>query len=769
MIRPWSLLWLLATPLLPACSPAPPAAPRPAAEAPRPTLDALADQIARGAPPPRPLFASLPQGIQDEIRTRVGSAAGDRLELARQRLSRFNIRLQAPETGIPVLEGIYLAEGLAFGPPGPAQIQAAALLVTFHEMVFTTLRPLVGMQPLFGGPGGPGGPDDPIAAFWRFLVREGPGQQAALAAQVLRGKADEASIQSALVSRARTLPHDQLALRRTLQQEVVARPGATAVHWLDLADTLLLTGDPAATLRALEQSAAAPQPPQQARALAARKEALAEKQKRLVEIRALDGATSPEQRLRRASLLLLNRDTIAAREAYTKLRADLPDDARPVVGAARAEMFDLGDFGERLLAQKKILQAASGMKNRDADYYGLMIGLTGLEISDILRSPGQDEASLLRRLLATLGEIEALNREHARFAPERAAILGFILTSIRDGVSDRDKESSAQDRLARACASAIELAARYPSTPDAYRLRLGCATPLPSAQAFEVIKAPPPAPLAQDPHLAILRARALLGLVARHQAFDRLPEARAAVDAIPGKEDDQSAQHALLAADALVLGALGKSNPWQQAFDALQKARALDPALDNDRLSNNLAVATLLLKGDPQEGADRLKEAIRSNDRTQLARVNLATLALRHSTPAEALDLLQPLLHADPPPLAARLLAARVGRESKDEKLAREQALEALKTLKKEDGERYPGLQGDTFVEAKGSFNVSLKLKIDESSYELDVSSFHEPVLLLSSGMRHADLVALATPGDRNEQKPAGKKPPPAGKKPGKK
>lgn len=793
MSRPWTFACALALLLSPsfACTPAPETPDKARVE--RPSLPALADQLARDAPAPRSLFERLPEAVRQEIKAHVKADGPEdkRFDEASARLSRYNVRLGEPATSVPFVEGLYLAESLAL-KPGPQQLRAAALLVTTYEAAAIIFPTMVETSRMFSQvTDNPSSHNDPFFPLWQAIVSDGLKQQAAFAALVLRGSPpDEVAIQ-VMRSVARSQPREPRArveLRRLLQQEVVTREdkGATVDEWLDLAETHLLLEDADRAQQAIERSKQSTvvktlTGAERETALTnatARRDRLIEEQARLREIRALDRATSPEQRLQRASLLLANNNIPAARDAYEQLRRDLPNDARPVVGLARANMSKSNTpVFELFFAAKDSLQAAAGYDNKDGNYYGLMIGLLGFELGRFMREAATDEAKFKARAVTLLDNLESLNRENTRFSEDRAAILGFILKSIRQEMGREFNSDGLKERLSAYCTEGVALAARYPNTSDAFRLSLGCAALIEPQRAFEVALTPLPTSLSKDTALAELRARVLVGLVARHSAFERLDAVRAVVEALPATNDAQRTARTVLQADLLAVAAAGKKASWSDAASAYQKARDLVPASENSRLSNNLAVA-LTATGKPldQEGIDRYKQAIAiaKNDRERIARANLAAIAILLKSYSEALDLLQPLLQESDPHVAARLHA--IGADINLGKLAsaREHAKAVLAELKKdkEDPAKYGAFGPSVFVWSPGSMNFGLNVRSHEATYGMEIGSVYEVYLMLPAGITYPDFTRLTEPppeppkDDPKAKKPAPKGPPkPAPKK----
>lgn len=742
------------------CHPSPPTEPGQASQ--RPSLAALADRIAPGAPAPRSLVATLPGPIQKEVQARAPKGLSDdaMLDEAKARLSRYSVRLGEPATTLPLVEAFYLAETVALRP-GPSQLRAATLLVMMYETVRLSALTLVGVGSSFRAVAlDTPAANDPLMPFWDAVQRDGSSLQAAFAAAVLRGSPTDEMAIAVMRSQARSLVNDsrpQPELRLALVEEIVAREGAsaTADSWLDVAQMRQVIGDVDGARRAIDRSTGLParatsaaDTERAASQLATRRARILEDQARLVTIQSLARSTGVDDRLRRASLLVDNGSLREAQQAYEQLQRDLPHDARPVVGLARLKIYNSVKEGiiESFLSAHDLLRNAADFDHRDGSYYGMRIGLTGIEVTRLMNE-APDPARFKARAVALLASLESLNREYAAFAPDRSAVLGFVLQAVRAETDIGLGTAGLEKRLHEHCTRGVALAARYPDTGDAFRLALGCASLLDVDRAFEVAFRPLPGALRKDGSLVDLQARVLVGLVARHRTFDRLPAVRAAVEAMPVDREGQTTERESLLADLTALSAIAGQASWQDAVDAYQHARTLTPTSDTARVSNNLAIALGATLSSPlnQVVVDHLKRSV-SIARTpsdQVARANLAALALLDGSNRDALDLVVPLVKdVSNPPLIARLqtiaAASKVGQDA----LARDQATAALEALRP-DNEAYPGFGSRPFAWALGNFNFSLNTSAADATYLLKLGGYYDSFLMLPTSLRYPDVVAL--------------------------
>lgn len=457
-------------------------------------------------------------------------------------------------------------------------------------------------------------------------------------------------------------------------------------------------------------------------------------------------ASSPDlaSRLRRAWQLLDLRDLDAAREAFRQLQQEFPRDARPVVGLVSCEIRDGAPLAGKVSDLRRVLQQAASLEHRDGSYHGLLVGLLGLEAGPLLPA---SSSSATDRVLASLEQIEFASDEHASFAPDRAAILSFLLHSARDEVTTSHPQKETFDqRMRKRCHESRALCARFPGSHDGYRLSLGCSLFDEPELAFPFVLAPVPEGLRDDTALLTQRARLAVGLVTVHHAHERIGDARALVEALPADHDAQRLRRTLLLADLAALRAQHARSSWSEAIELYSRARPLVPDDELPRVLNNLAVARAAERLPSSETVALLEEAASRarHGRDRLARVSLASLALARGATAEAMTLLEPFVQDPHAPLAARLQLVRVARKLHRTTLAHHQARLALDALREEEQNKFDGFEGIPFLDRKGTFLVRLGLSSREPTYSLEISFLYEPVFVLSSGLTYPQLIQTA-------------------------
>ncbi len=331
---------------------------------------------------------------------------------------------------------------------------------------------------------------------------------------------------------------------------------------------------------------------------------------------ALAEAQTPDERIERARAQLELGRFDAARSAFEALRAELPDDARPVAGLAKLAIDTKLDF----LGAHAIIEEAGSVRNADAMYYELAIGTRAMAIlaTTVPRLAAGEAQGALTSLRPSLARMREDVAGYAGLGNTDGVYLGFVLDVVQElltqyastGEISIPDVKSLSDR-------ALALQRSIPDNPHAYRL-------LQSASLFEADEAvaaratqvPPPAGAEHDA-LENRRVRALADLAVTwaNPTF--------AEQALDGSASLGPAGAVLRADTLLIMTALGRGDDWTRVGEAYQALLA-DPMTSADaRALNNVAVS-LWSSGNTSTARDAWSlSAQLGEDHADVARLNL--------------------------------------------------------------------------------------------------------------------------------------------------
>lgn len=278
-----------------------------------------------------------------------------------------------------------------------------------------------------------------------------------------------------------------------------------------------------------------------------------------------------------------------AKATFEALMRRHPDDARPVVGMARAVLMDGFDF----VAAAEVVERAQPREHLDRAWYELAIGVRATAlIYHVLpqlmdRKPEQILEALRPTFVQMKQDIDALEA----LGVEDGRVLQFVYEVAMEALPKLRSEDPNEMRtmmrgmLPRAQALRVEA----PGSTYAYTLVLAAAELSADRVASLAVLdlSPPPE---QAAALAVRRAQAAFDLVAAWDADERVEGMLAVTDAVAAAPQPLAARR--LAVDAHVLARrLGKGHDELPALEQRYRALLTEPGGGADAvLHNNLAV-----------------------------------------------------------------------------------------------------------------------------------------------------------------------------------
>ena len=726
-----------------ACGPPRARRPEPAAS----VVAQLAAELDPGAPASA-FWPAVPAELRRDFEVTAPADAAARLDAARARLGTWALELDADAAAITArfraaLEGIYLAEPLAWAsPPGADGRAAAGLLYRLYAAL-----------------------DQPRYAEWirsaanvgvdrklhELLAATAPGMRAHLGAAILRAGAPADAVAAILKDHAaRVSKAGDAARARALYVEFIARRGdeATAEDWFAVLDAQVRVDDRAAAGAAFERaSALAAKTPGDRRIAAALRE-YGRDLKRLDRYLALAGQTTLEVRLERVDLLRRIGRATEARAMVKELRAEHPRDARVRVRVAALAFEDL--HSQPLAAATRVADELSdeALLHKDGDYWALLIGAEGMHLmGEILPELGRDVAAGTDKMFAVLKTLRKRADELAKQKPGRAAVLAFVLDRLIP-LSDRIKAGDSAaivEVLKTGLADAVALRARHPETIDADRLVFTLATFTPDrAAALAAVAARPKTPPDDDPELYLARTRTAMPLALLVGTPAAADTARTLTGEIAPSWDPklEAAREALLgdcdAIDAIVkrdAAALGRAAVHYEAARKLHKE-------GRPRATNNLG--WIALQGGDAARADELfrEAAAEASDRRWVPLLNALASPLRAGERLDGVRALVASARAEgKPPVALLTHLAVLSPEAKE---ATDAAAEALTQLDDPFTAVKPDA-GKLGIETEGFFQVGLGIA-SIRLYELNTQAYASLWMMPPLPLDRAQLQAKARP-----------------------
>ena len=760
------------------CGPEPPAKTpdaKPAAPKAKTPLEALADELDPGPPPP--FWPTLPADVRAEIE-RTAQAPSDpakRVAAAKDRLDGWALDFDASRPDVhrarirAGLEGLSLAEPLALAKdPTPEGLAAAAVLVRFYGVLESVPKYVEWLKEMARSLGGEYAQQLALAAETKpleMLAAAAPATKAHLSAKILRAGQPRDAVAMVLKDVAgRKYGDGAVARARDLYVEYIKLRGAdaTADDWLTVA---------AAHVR-LEDRAAAADATARARALAAKTPGdrpIAAKLRQadadlvlLDKLAANAKDASLDARIDRVDLLRNLRRSPESATLVDELVKQHPRDARVKLRHAMATFEKLATAGKLL---EGALYAADELKdpnleNKNGDYWSMMLGVAGVRaMSDGLPALARDPAAGAQKMIEIMRAIRAVSDELAKTQPGRAAAVAFLVDRAIPLVEKL--KSGDMTLLTKALQTglteALALRARYPEAADVDRLVLTTATfEKDRAKAFEAVIARPRTAPEDDPALWLQRARTAVTLASVLGTPAALGPARQAVADVPPTDDTltEAVREALLGDVEVLDGLVNKDRAaWPRAEKRYEAARKMHKEV-RPRVTNNLGWIALSF-GDPARADELFLESARDDSpRRWLAFLNAATAPSRSS---ERLQAIRDLVKANrgdgrPPAILATWLAAVA--PDKDE--AARAAREAIEELSAPLAAIKPDASA-LGLENEGSFQIGLGIASRRRFHELGAYAYGSLWLMPPAPLTRAELEAKAGPGDA--KKPDPKKP----------
>jgi hypothetical protein len=573
----------------------------------------LANEIDPG--PQEALWPQVPAEIREAIEkaVTVDAAPEARLAAARERLTLWSLSFSTtdPDEAISQihrgLEGLYLAEPLARAAElSPITLEARAISWNFY-VAFTSTEPVLRTY------GENWSSNEPrLAAYLgvaKLLVDHGVKLGNRYAAEVLRAGEPEKYVDDILWHHARRRADEGAGdSARALYRRLVQRnPNPTTYEGLRRnAQAQIALDDPAAASAAIEKARAAIAPDSRDDRASLRE--LERDRGALAKLLALPADETIENDLVRFDLLReLNRKSVEAHLAA--LVAKHPLDAR--VRARQVQLrIGRGEISEDLMDPLRGAELA----NKNAEYWSMWLGAVGMAIG----KTGVKE---------TLAEINTGASELAKYEPERAAAVAFILERVVKMLDQGGDDKAILGALRGNYEAALALRSKHPDEPDIDRvvLTLALFTADPAVGFKEAAVRPRTAPDA-DPALYHQRAHTLVTLAAYVGKGADLAAAWQAIEDIPPSVDfEVEADREALFGDVELMRATvhGEVAAWERAVKRYQAAKR--KSRFHGRLDNNLAFAAAF-EGN-LAGADKLYEtsAGANTDRRWVPLLNVVT------------------------------------------------------------------------------------------------------------------------------------------------
>lgn len=588
----------------------------------------IADRLDPGAQ--TPLYGTLPGWLKEKVELLVGQEPrGDQvIAAAREAITAWD-KVKFGDTssmiagGLQLLRGVVLAErSIAAGSSDPELLAALAKayriieqLAMFKNAAFFNEIYQVGIQLARKEGKLETQQIEEVVALLGKAIERAPALHKHTAARLLREHSGHPTALEALARIAQSdLEAERYAEAVEARRLVVSRKGlrASADEQIDLAATCYRALEVACGDAAREAARArGPDDPGDAKKVEALQKRLAnvdDQAAQAREILALAAATSLEERTRRGHLLTkLSRNT-DAEALFTELRAAFPNDARPLTGLAILAIQRRMDFK----AASSLAREGRTLPGRDQTYYEIALGTLPLVlIGDLAGEAAEAPEKLIPAARRVLVELEGLVHEFAAFDPARAAVLDVVFDVVREALP-QDAKSPERDKvmgaLRHAGARAKALTARFPDSPDAWRLVYMTARMVGSAdEAAAMVTAPLSPAMRAHPDVRLQQARALLdlGLQWRHE-----PMLRAALDAsadLPEAIDKDTRLQFVATLDAM-LGASGDAERRKRAIEAFEDFARRTTGKEQALAHNNVGLIKALA-GDAEGAVDALNAA----------------------------------------------------------------------------------------------------------------------------------------------------------------
>ncbi len=565
-------------------------------------FQALAAELAT---PAQPIWPSLPDALTAEIQKSAGAPG---LAAARVRLAGWTVDLVAakPEAiGAKIrtaLEGVYLAEPLAYGPPSADALAAAGLLHPLYNLLDSTgFRDWAKSAPNIGLD----------RKFLEVLADSAPAQRKHLAAQILTAGEPADAVNGVLRALAeRTRDDNDHAKAKTLFAQLVERRGAAASldDWLDLSTAQLRADDRAGAAASLQKARAQPAPDRLSQAK------LREAGKDLTNLDryvTLQANPALEARIEQLDLLRAMGRSPEAEALLKQLKDVAPNDARVRVRSAAIGFEGMAQAGNMMAAAGYVAEELgdASLVNKDADYWSMLIGAQGAHaMGEALPMLFQDKVAGGKKMVEILKSMRGMAVEMEKTRPGRAVALEYVIDRTIPIVEKSTAQDVAVAELLRTgLPEALALRAKHPDSTDLDRIVFTFATFTPDRQrALDAVMQHPGTPPDEDIELYQSRARTALTIAIVLATPAAVASARTAIgDIAPSWSSQVEANREAMLGDCDAIEATIKRDDtlWAKAAGHYEAARTMHKEV-RARVTNNLG--WIALKTGTPETADAL-------------------------------------------------------------------------------------------------------------------------------------------------------------------
>ncbi len=649
-------------------------------------LEQLAAELDPG--PRTTLWPTLPEVARTQIQAGVAEEAGGdqarKLAAATERLAAWRWEVDESWAVLTLrvralLEGIYLAEPIAFAPGSAEAMAAATVLVrTYAQLEDTTFAEWIVSTPTV-----------PVDRQALVLLAANANQlRRYFSAQVLRGGSRDQIAQIVRDEAERITGRDAKRAREVYVNYIAMRgAAATAEDWALVVGAHVRVEDRAAAGAALQKLAAVVGPVPASRREASHLKLAQLDLELLDKLLAIGGgsgaSTDVAMQIQRFDLLRrLRRTRSAAGPLIESLAAAHPNDARVRVRTAVVGFETMTDQ-QQLTSVMQLADALEDplLTNRDGDYWSLLIGATVMKtmaaaLPELERDP-VNGAQKTRDAFAALGKYST---ELARSNPGRAAALQFLLQRLGMMVDRMQKpELGPPASLLRlGFADAIALRAKYPEEGDVDRIVLMLA-------AFTTDRKAALAAVTQqvvtsgddDGELLVQRGRAAVSMALEHGNAEVLAQMRLIVDAMP-LTVDPSAQAAYEACagdlEALEARAGGDGKALWAKAEAHYRAALTIESTPNARVLNNLGYA-VLMRGDAAAAQTLFERSVTVDESMHIPRLNIALLRSAEARLAGVREVVERLRSEGPPPPLLEIWIAGLTQDPAESEAAARRAM----------------------------------------------------------------------------------------------
>ena len=397
-----------------------------------------------------------------------------------------------------------------------------------------------------------------------------------------------------------------------------------------------------------------------------------------------------------------------AEALFTRLKAEHPNDARPVTGLAVTALHRDADF----VRAAGLLRGARGLTGRDRLYYEVALGTVPMVViseamQELARSKDTDKLpSGFDRLVE---EVSGLVKEFAAFDPARAAVLELAIGAARDAAPKliADDKVGGLAIVRAVPAKVFALVQKYPDSKDAWKLLYTVSRlTTDGAAAAQWLTTPLPPALQQDPDVRLQQVRAQLDVAVAFEDMKLLEAAAKSAETLPAGGEADAVTWVKATCDAL-RGRAGDVEALKRSFDAFAALAGKTTGADRVQALNNAGYLQALVGA--TDAAATLEGTWRIDGEALAPAVNLGALRFAAEQREGLAELFASAVGSKMGTvqlLARGWLVALADAGFGDVKVTRKEFAEALKSAK--DGEfrgaMPPGRLG---IAATGDFKMS--------------------------------------------------------------